>query len=162
MKKTTEEYGNGDIKKEVWYDKNGSFHRSDGPAFTCYYDNGQIMYSIYIVNGKWNKTDGPAFIEYRKDGNLSKEEYWLNGSEYSKIEYEQELLKMKEEKKDRDDMNTKRKLPIGTIRKWSGKTLAKSEGGWVVIGGKNHGKLMGNFKMNPTHTEFADKYKGGV
>lgn len=51
-------------------------------------------------------------------------------------------------------------MPVGTVRTWaSGIRAVKHADGWVVLGGKNHGKLMGNFKEDPTHKEFADQHK---
>lgn len=46
-------------------------------------------------------------------------------------------------------------LPIGTIRQWGVYKYVKHADGWVVIGGEHHGKLMGNFKSDPTHADFA-------
>jgi ADP-ribose pyrophosphatase YjhB (NUDIX family) len=46
-------------------------------------------------------------------------------------------------------------LPVGTVRQWGVYKYVKHADGWVVIGGEHHGKLMGNFKADPTHGDFA-------
>lgn len=51
----------------------------------------------------------------------------------------------------------KRPMPIGAIRTWSnGVTAIKHSDGWVVVGGKHHGKLMGKFKEEAKHKLVAD------
>ena len=87
---------NGD---KVWCNKQGQYHRTDGPAIE--WENGT---KIWYVNGKCHRTDGPA-VEYangtkewrindqlhRTDGpavewadNKSKE-WWVNGKQYNAI-----------------------------------------------------------------------------
>jgi 8-oxo-dGTP pyrophosphatase MutT (NUDIX family) len=44
----------------------------------------------------------------------------------------------------------KRGFPVGTKRTWSGQDYVKhGDGSWVAVGGKHHGKAMGNFKNEP-------------
>lgn len=44
-------------------------------------------------------------------------------------------------------------MPIGTRRTWQGQDYIKHADGWVAVGGKNHGKLMGKFKGEVTHKD---------
>jgi hypothetical protein len=78
--RTVDEYDN-----IVYNNENGEFHRTDGPAIERH--NG---YKAWYKNGKRHREDGPARIFSDDDV-----EYWLNGKEYSKEEYEQEILKMR-------------------------------------------------------------------
>lgn len=50
-------------------------------------------------------------------------------------------------------------MPVGTIRQWGPYKYVKHADGWVVIGGEYHGKLMGKFKSDATHTDFARHYQ---
>lgn len=76
---------------EIFYYKNGKFHREDGPAIhsnNCkiWYKNGKyhrkgepaVIYSngtkMWYENGKLHREDGPAFINM-----FGGTEYWLNG-----------------------------------------------------------------------------------
>jgi len=54
----------------------------------------------------------------------------------------------------------KKPMPVGTMRVWSGRKYVKHVDGWVAVGGAHHGKLLGQFKKEPTHTEHADEHKG--
>ena len=55
-------------------------HRTDGPAYICYYYNtGQVEIECYCINGKRHRTDGPAFIGYKLDGIIHSKLYYLNG-----------------------------------------------------------------------------------
>jgi hypothetical protein len=63
----------------------GEFHREDGPAYEN--PNG---YRVWYINGMIYREDGPAVIF--SDG---EEWYYLNGKEYSKEEWEQEVVKLK-------------------------------------------------------------------
>lgn len=49
-------------------------------------------------------------------------------------------------------------MPIGTVRVWGGQKYIKHMDGWVAVGGKHHGKMIGKFKDTPTHKEHADKH----
>jgi len=53
-------------------------------------------------------------------------------------------------------------LPIGTIRQWGVYKYVKHADGWVVVGGEHHGKLMGNFKSEPSHADFARHHEGST
>ncbi len=78
--KTVDE--DGDIK---YHNENGELHREDGPAY-----EDKHGYKVWLIKGKYHREDGPAF-EYT-DGDV---EYWLNDIEYSKEDYEVEVVKLK-------------------------------------------------------------------
>lgn len=103
------------LRSGVWEDefgerrwfRNGELHREDGPAFEGRYhrrwhrndklhrDDGPAIERSngtreWWVNGIWHREDGPA-VEYI-DGTCR---WWLNGVEYTKEEFEQELLARK-------------------------------------------------------------------
>ena len=42
-----------------------------------------------------HRLDGPAYIEYDMNGNIIRTEYWIKDIEYTKDQYEKELLKLK-------------------------------------------------------------------
>jgi antitoxin component YwqK of YwqJK toxin-antitoxin module len=65
--------------EKTWKNKDHCYHRDGGPAYTAYYENGNIKYEDYYLNGKIHKEDGPAYIEFFKSGKISFEEYRLNG-----------------------------------------------------------------------------------
>ena len=47
--------------------------------------------------------------------------------------------------------------PVGTQREWSdGHRYVKHADGWIRLGGPHHGKLMGKFKGEATHKDYAD------
>jgi hypothetical protein len=64
--------------KEEWFDKDGEFHREDGPAITIYYESGNVFIERYFHKGKKTRTSGPSEINYHKIGNIVYEEYTLN------------------------------------------------------------------------------------
>jgi hypothetical protein len=78
--RTVDEYDN-----IVYNNENGALHREDGPAF-----EEPDGYKAWYKNGKRHREDGPARIFSN-----GTEGYYLNGKEYSKEEYEQEILKMR-------------------------------------------------------------------
>ncbi len=53
----------------------------------------------------------------------------------------------------------KKAMPVGTMRVWGGQKYVKHMDGWVAVTGKHHGKLMGQFKKEPTHAGHADEHK---
>jgi antitoxin component YwqK of YwqJK toxin-antitoxin module len=65
--------------EEEWLDKDGEFHREDGPAYIRYNENGNIKYKSYFSNNKLHREDGPASIQYYENGNIQCEYYYLNG-----------------------------------------------------------------------------------
>jgi antitoxin component YwqK of YwqJK toxin-antitoxin module len=73
--------------EEEWLDKDGEFHREDGPAEIWYCENGNILSEKYFLNNKLHREDGPALIGYFENGNLEYEGYYLNGNYYSKQDY---------------------------------------------------------------------------
>jgi len=80
QKYTTDKYGN-----KEWRNKEGQYHREDGPAFEGY--NG---YKSWFINGKMHREDGPA-CEYA-DGDKS---WYLNGMSYTEEEWKKVLNKSK-------------------------------------------------------------------
>ena len=72
-----------------------TWHRADGPAAVEYYANGNIRYEGYWIDNMLHRLDGPASIEYDNTGNITNEEYCINDEEYTKEQYNKELLKLK-------------------------------------------------------------------
>ena len=66
-----------------YYNKNGKFHREDGPAIEY-----PIGRKYWYLNGKFHREDGPA-IEYENG-----DKFWcINDKEYSEQEFNEFLLK---------------------------------------------------------------------
>jgi antitoxin component YwqK of YwqJK toxin-antitoxin module len=81
--------------EEEWLDKDGEFHREDGPAYIRYNENGNIDLEDYYLNGKTHREDGPASISYYNNGNIQCEYYYLNGKGYRKMVLPQlDIMKM--------------------------------------------------------------------
>lgn len=84
LESSSEKLPDGTIRTEddgdVWYKKNGRFHRTDGPAI-IYSDGTECWYQ----NSKLHRIDGPA-ITYR--GMPQHGEYWVHGKNFSKKEFE--------------------------------------------------------------------------
>jgi hypothetical protein len=72
------------MKKE-YKNESGQLHRTDGPALE--YTNGD---KYWYINGKQHREDGPA-IEY----NNGIRWWYLNDIEYTRQEFNQELIKLK-------------------------------------------------------------------
>lgn len=72
-------------KDECWY-KNGFLHREDGPAIISYNSKDDIE-KFWCIDGRCSRLDGPAIIR----GN-GLEEWWIDGMEYTKEEYDKEIL----------------------------------------------------------------------
>jgi len=53
-----------------------------------YWLNGQKKSESYLVNGIWHRTDGPAVTWWFGNGQKVYEEYWINGQQYSKEDFE--------------------------------------------------------------------------
>lgn len=86
--------------KKQFYDKNGSFHKEDGPAIEypdgskLYFQHGKLHREdgpaeewingtkVYHVKGACHRLDGPAVVW--ADG---KEEYWINDEQLSEKEF---------------------------------------------------------------------------
>ncbi|MFP7696945.1 ArdC-like ssDNA-binding domain-containing protein [Trueperella sp. LYQ143] len=76
MAKVEREYwSEGQIWEEKWLDDDGQLHREDGPAFTEYTPEGQIVKQEWIRHGSAYREDGPALIYYLPDGKII-DEYW--------------------------------------------------------------------------------------
>ena len=72
----------------IVYFLNGKYHRTDGPAFIYYYENGQVNCVYYYLNDKRHRTDGPAIIRYYENGQIQSEKYYLNSKPLSKKEFD--------------------------------------------------------------------------
>ena len=68
--------------------KKGQYHREDGPAFES--PDGT---KTWFINGLYHREDGPA-VEF-VDGEGW---YYLNGKEYTKEDWEKEIIKIKLER----------------------------------------------------------------
>lgn len=68
-------------KLTVYLDKNGKYHRKDGPAFI----NRNTGYEAWYVNGVRHRIDGPAV--YYNDRTYETDEYWVKGREFSEYEF---------------------------------------------------------------------------
>jgi hypothetical protein len=60
MKRVTEYWDNGNIKKEEWFNSKGEKHSVDGPAYQSWYENGQKYIESWYFDGKLHRTDGHA------------------------------------------------------------------------------------------------------
>ena len=60
---------------EIFTNKNGEYHREDGPARIVYYKGGQIKEEAYFLNGEYHRIGAPAIIKYRKDGSICEQSY---------------------------------------------------------------------------------------
>ena len=72
------------LEEEIWF-FNGITHKTDGPAFIEYGDNGEILCESWYLNGKMHKTDAPADIYYNDIGEIIAEFWHLNGK-YHRID----------------------------------------------------------------------------
>jgi hypothetical protein len=76
-----------EFKDRIEYrDEKGNLHREDGPAIERN-DGSKYWY----LNGKKHREDGPA-VEYSNNIATS---YYLNEKCYSKLDWEQEVIKLK-------------------------------------------------------------------
>lgn len=66
----------------------------------------------------------------------------------------------KESPKEKPKKGGRKGMPIGTIREYGGQKYVKTADGWVAVGGKHHGKLMGEFKFeaDADNKKIADKH----
>jgi hypothetical protein len=65
-------------KKETSYtDKNGKYHRVDGPAIINYNSKSEIWLEEWFSNGKRHRLDGPAY--YHLDSFKGYEEWFIYG-----------------------------------------------------------------------------------
>ena len=74
------------IAENVFKDENGDYHREDGPA----YIGANGICQIWYIHGQKHREDGPAVI-----WKLSDEQYFLEGVEYTKDDWEKEVMKLK-------------------------------------------------------------------
>ena len=66
----------GSVSYEEWLVE-GRRHRTDGPAYVCYYEDRNLEYEAWYVNGKLHRENGPARISYNSDGSILYEEWWI-------------------------------------------------------------------------------------
>jgi hypothetical protein len=66
-----------------FYDKNGFYHRENGPAFI----RGDSI-QAWVINGKLHRLDGPAYI----DGEFKK--WYINDKKYNETEYHEKIKEM--------------------------------------------------------------------
>lgn len=66
---------------------NGRRHRTDGPAWVEYYENGKVKREEYFYDDVLHREDGPAFIEYFENGSKKTEVYCINGMKVGTVEY---------------------------------------------------------------------------
>ena len=79
----TKEQGRLDLNLEERNNFNkGIYHRDDGPAVSCYHEDGSVEREFYYINNKWHRTDGPAQVWYYKTGSVSSEHYYINNKRH--------------------------------------------------------------------------------
>lgn len=73
---------NGQIEREAWY-KKGKRHRSNNaPANVFYYDNGSILQEEWYEEGNFHRSNAPAYISYFENGQIEKEMWYKKGIRY--------------------------------------------------------------------------------
>ena len=76
-----------DKKGNIFYkNEDGDFHREDGPAYI-----GITGTKAWLVNNKFHREDGPARIG--EEDNYDR--YYLDDIEYTKEDWEEEIIKRK-------------------------------------------------------------------
>jgi antitoxin component YwqK of YwqJK toxin-antitoxin module len=70
-------YSNGRIRRIEYRNSNVQVHRTDGPAITYWYENGQKCSECFYVNGQVHRTDGPALTRWYENGQKALEEFWV-------------------------------------------------------------------------------------
>lgn len=66
---------------KTWRDRTLAMHRTSGPAYVEYYENGQLKREEWRLHGSLGREgDGPIIVEYRDDGSLW-QEIWVNENE---------------------------------------------------------------------------------
>ena len=68
---------------------NGGFHRlNNKPALLVFREDGTVDYEMYCVNGEKHRTDGPAWIEYGEDGLIIRcQKFCLFGKEVTRRKF---------------------------------------------------------------------------
>ena len=79
-------HSNGQIQQEIYSSGSQNRHRTDGPAYMTWYDNGQQHTEAYWVNGTLHREDGPAGTFWDEDGNITFQAFYLNGEEVTAYE----------------------------------------------------------------------------
>ena len=78
--------------EEWWLD--GNRHRTDGPAYRTWYENGELECEEWWLDGNRHRTDGPAYQRWYENGELECEEWWLNDLWYSKTDYYKKIFEL--------------------------------------------------------------------
>lgn len=63
---------------ESWY-VDGDAHRTDGPAYLHYHENGQIAYEEWSLDGVHHRLDGPAWQYVCEDGQIDESKWFIDG-----------------------------------------------------------------------------------
>lgn len=71
------------------------WHRENGPAYTIYNENNNIIYETYWVEGIRHREDGPALIRYSDNGIIFEVEYYVNGYHMLEDEFNDFIFKKK-------------------------------------------------------------------
>lgn len=75
-------YDSGQIESEVWENEAGGLHRLDGPAWRCWFRNGQLRHEEWRVNDYTHRLDGPAYRLWHTNGQLWHEVWYINGNKH--------------------------------------------------------------------------------
>jgi len=70
------------LYSESWINDNkhrSVLHRENGPAFTSWFQNGELDIMAWWINGERHRVDGPAVITHQYDGKIQKCYWHLNG-----------------------------------------------------------------------------------
>jgi len=74
---------NGNLNTEQWWfdesEDSEKRHRTDGPAYLYWNDDGTLAAEEWFLDGKHHRTDGPAVQRWNDDGTLTAEEWWVDG-----------------------------------------------------------------------------------
>lgn len=63
-------------KKETWENKQGKYHRLDGPAYQFWFKDGKRAIEEWYVNGKRHREGGPAGTAWHENGKKRYEEWF--------------------------------------------------------------------------------------
>ena len=78
--------------EEWWLD--GNRHRTDGPAYRTWYENGELECEEWWLDGNRHRTDGPAYRPWYENGQPRSEGWYLDGKEYTKENYWKKMFEM--------------------------------------------------------------------
>lgn len=69
------------IKSLETYKIGDTYHNENGPAYTEWYDDGQMKRCFYFINGKRHRLDGPAWETWYENGKPGYKGYFVNDIE---------------------------------------------------------------------------------